>query len=137
MTTLCIVPNNQGRYADPLIAYCGKLIYAPEAWTYDTEQEHTDEPLCQMCLESDDYALFLLGTVGESIDDPFAGINSSGTRTRRFSSFQPNMSNIKEAIEGAVADMQLGLEKQTFQAILSPTDYASLEIAVLEKASKK
>lgn len=140
MTHKCIVKEltpSDDYWVRPRDAFCGGVVEDLGTYVLAADAEYAKGPLCEKCLESDDYALYLLGTVGDKPLDPFAGFNI-GTMTGRLSSSQPNISNMTEEIlRCEIEKMQFDVEAKAMQAILSPADYAALEKAVLEKAGKK
>lgn len=135
MTHKCIVPSDD-YWVRPRDAFCGEVVEHVGAYVYAADAEYAEGPLCEACLASDDYALYLLGTVGNEPPDPYAGFNL-GTVTGRLSSSQPNFSNMAEILKCEIEKMQFDVEAKAMQAILHPADYAALEKAVLEKAGKK
>jgi len=116
-------------------SFCGKVIEHIGTYVYAADAEYARGPLCEKCLESDDYALYLLGTVGEG-RDPFAGFNI-GTVTGRLNSTQPNLSNMLATVECEIERLAFDVEAKAMQAILSPVDYAALEKALTERTGKK
>lgn len=138
MATKCIVKEltpSDDYWVRPRDSFCGKAVEHLGAYVYAADAEYVVGSLCEKCLESDDYALYLLGAAGEG-HDPFAGINL-GTVTGRLSSSQPNISNMTQKIKYEIERMQFDVEAKAMQAILSPADYAALEKAVLERTGKK
>jgi len=116
-----------------LESFCGrKLEFLQGDWGFAGQVETCGLPLCKECAESEDYALFLLGTVGEEKDeDLFSGIDRAGTSSGRLSSVAPNYQKIAKEVRRATNKMLEDLEKASYEAYVSPTDYKALE-----KASK-
>jgi hypothetical protein len=122
-------------WVQPRDSFCGKVVEHLGTYVLAADAEYESGPLCEKCLESDDYALYLLGSVGEK-HDLFGGI-TAGTMTGRLNAKQANIGNVTQQIKAATEMMKLEVEKEAFRSILSPTDYAALEKAVLERTGKK
>ena len=136
----CIVKEqtpSDDYWVRPRDTFCGKVLEQLGTYVYAADAEYAQYPLCEACLASDDYALYLLGSVGDDIRNIFDGISSVGTQTGRLSSSQPNISNVIRELKDATDKMRFDLEAKTLEMILSPTDYAAFEKAVLERTGKK
>ena len=138
----CIVnaiAPSEDYWATPRTAFCGKRVGEKgwHNWVFAADVEHSGKPVCEDCLASDDWTLFLLGSVGDDVRNIFDGISSVGTQTGRLSSSQPNISNVIREVKDATDRMRFALEAKTFEMILSPADYAALEKDVLERTGKK
>ena len=78
VTTMCIVGESRrtdDRWTSPKDTFCGKVVENIDDWCFAADTAHMHKPLCKDCLASDDYALFLLGDVGEAVRSIFDGIN--------------------------------------------------------------
>ena len=116
------------------IAFCGAKIDAYHGYVYADRAAHiTHSPLCVACLHSDDYALYLLGSVGED-SATFSGI--SGTSTGRWSSKYSNMVDIKRDLVKAMDDIQYEAEGAPFEVIVSPSEYEAMKKAVNKEVGK-
>ena len=116
------------------MAFCGKEINGYHGYAYADQVDLYDQNnLCVDCLQADDYALYLLGNVGED-SATFSGI--SGTSTGRFSSAHPNMVDIKRDLVKAMDDIQYEAEGATFEVIVSPSEYEAMKKAVEKEVGK-
>jgi len=114
-------------FVTPGKTLCGKYIDTLSAYLYPDQVEGHGEPICEDCYDSPDYPLLLLADIGEPTPDPWDGINI-GTVTGRLTASQPNYSNVAQTIKDEASKVQDEVRNLVNQSIVSPADYADLEM---------
>lgn len=111
------------------VAYCGEGKEHLNEWLWGSEAtRYEDERLCADCLAADDYALYLLGEVGEQ-PETWTGLDFAyeGTITGRLNANKPNYgASLQHDLQSAANKIQqeAALPNSLF---ISNTDYAALE----------
>lgn len=120
----------------PVKAFCGEELdrhFGDYVWADQVQYDitHVKGAHCPACLDSEDYALYLLANAGEGEEpkDVWQGVT-----TGRLQSSRPNFVNVprgmtKEEVYRIAADMQDNISR----TVMSPTDYAALERELLKK----
>jgi hypothetical protein len=119
----------------PVKAFCGAELdrqLGDYVWADQAQYslEHVKAKHCPTCLDSDDYALYLLGSAGEGEEPNDVW---SGVTTGRLQSSRPNFVNVPRGItKQEVLRMAHDMQDRVSETMLSPTEYAELERKLLK-----
>jgi hypothetical protein len=109
----------------------GDYVWADQV---SVDKEYRSGKHCTACIDSDDYALYLLGNAGEVGESN--GWDGTGTVTGRMSSSKANISNVPRISKAMLIDSARKMNKPNFNAqniIISASDYAAIEREYIKK----
>jgi hypothetical protein len=121
---------NEKYVVTPVKAFCGKELdrqLGDYVWADQAHYHliHVKGEHCPTCLDSDDYALYLLGSAGEVTEPKSVW---QGVTTGRVQSSRPNISNVPRGItKKEVLRIANDMQDRVSETMLSPTEYAELE----------
>lgn len=127
---------NEKHIVNPVKAFCGKeldRVNGDYVWADQVQYDliHVEGEHCPACLDSADYALYLLGSAGDGEEPRNVW---QGVTTGRLQSNRPNFVNVPRGItKQEVRRIAEEIQDNVSQTILSPTDYAALERRLLKK----